>query len=194
MPPIMPSLSHTHRILGQYLSDSRILKHCIATQEKAIHIVRKVSSTLDVNVKLVSIGALLHDIGRARVHDITHGFVGGQILLSEGFPIQVVRVVERHVLGGFTSAEAKLVGLPYRSFLPRTWEEKIVCVADKLGLFHWDDIDFPDKWLSEMRMRFSNLRRIYGGGEPFESSMRRAEQYGKVLIRKVLQGKSEPKD
>lgn len=194
MPSILPSPSHARRILEQYISDTWILKHCLATQEKAIHIARKVSSTLNVDMKLVSIGALLHDIGRARVHDITHGFEGGRILLSEGFPIQIVRIVERHVLGGFTPAEARLVGLPSRSFLPRTFEEKIVCVADKLGLFQWNGIDFPDRWLDEMRVRFSKLRRIYGGGEPFESSMRRAEEYLKVLIIKAKQGKSEPRD
>jgi uncharacterized protein len=182
---ILPSLNQTYRVLERYITDSRILKHCKATQEKAIHIARKVSKTLNVNVNLVSVGALLHDIGRARVHDITHGFVGGQILQSEGFPMQVVRVVERHVLGGFTSAEAKYIGLPTRSFLPSTWEEKIVCVADKLGLYQWNDIDFPEKWLGELRMRFSKLRRIYGGGEPFESSMLRAEKYVKALIRRI---------
>ncbi len=186
MPPVLPSLKHANKVLAEYLSDSRIREHCMATQEKALNISRKVSSSLEVNLKLVSISALLHDIGRARVNDITHGFVGGQILLSEGFPIQVVRIVERHVLGGFTSAEAKLIGLPTRSFLPRTWEEKIVCVADKLGLFHWNGIDSPDKWLGEMRIRFSKLRSIYGGGEPFGSSMRRAEQYLRELISKVL--------
>lgn len=185
MPLVLPSLKNAHKVLTKYLSDLRIREHCIATQEKALCISRKVSPNLEVNVKLVSISALLHDIGRARVNDITHGFVGGQILQSEGFPIQVVRIVERHVLGGFTSAEAQLIGLPSRSFLPRTWEEKIVCVADKLGLFHWNGIVPPDKWLDEMRIRFSKLRRIYGGDEPFKSSMYRAEQYLKVLIGKI---------
>lgn len=194
MPSILPSPNHARRILEQYISDTRILKHCIATQAKAIHIAQKISSTPNVDVKLVSIGALLHDIGRARIHDITHGFVGGKILLSEGFPLPVIRIVERHVLGGLTSSEARLVGLPSRSFLPRTLEEKIVCVADKLGLYFWDGIDFPDKWLDEMRVRFSKLQRIHGGGEPFESSIRRAERYLKVLIFKAKQGKSESRD
>ncbi|MFX1473924.1 MAG: HDIG domain-containing metalloprotein [Promethearchaeota archaeon] len=103
-----------------HISDKQILKHCEATQYKAVYIAQMVSTCLSIDTALVSIGALLHDIGRAQVHDITHGVIGGQILLEEGYSNQVVRVVERHVLGGFTTSEASLIGLPHRSFLPVT--------------------------------------------------------------------------
>ena len=133
----------------------------------------------------MSIGALLHDIGRALSHDITHGFKGANILRKEGLPENVALIVERHVLGGFTSSEALHLGLPPKDFLPTTLEEKIVCVADKLGHFWWPGINNPTAWLPKVQERFSVLRRMYGGGEPFETSMRRAERYTLELAQLV---------
>ena len=157
----------------------------MATQRKALRIVSLVDDALHVDRNLVNVGALLHDIGRALVHDITHGFRGANILRQKGFPEQVALVVERHVLGGFTASEARRIGLPPRSFLPTSWEEKIVCVADKLGHFWWPGINDPTRWLSKVQERFSALRRMYGGGEPYETSMRRAEQYTMELVHLV---------
>ena len=178
--------AHPQRILRRFISDKRILEHCESTRRKAVYIVQRVCLKVAVNIELVRVGALLHDIGRARVHDITHGVVGGLILKEQGFPSAVVRMVERHVLGGFTASEAELVGLPHRSFLPVTEEEQIVCVADKLGHSDWEGIREPSRWVSKLRERFAGLRKHYGGGEPFETSMQRAERYAAYLARLAL--------
>ncbi len=136
---------------------------------------------------VVSAGALLHDIERTKTQDITHGVVGGLILLEEGCTLKVIRVVERHVLGGFTAREASLIGLPSRSFLPETWEEKIVCVADKLGLYHWDGIDALSQWVPKVQKRVSRLQQRYGEGEPYKASMQRVVQHTKSLIWKIVE-------
>jgi uncharacterized protein (TIGR00295 family) len=183
MSSVHPRWERVQRVLERFVQDDKILDHCKSTQEKAVFVAKRVSSRVSVDVELVRIGALLHDIGRSRVHDITHGVVGGQILEEEGFPRSVVRIVERHVLGGFTAKEAELVGLPHRSFLPTSQEERIVCVADKLGHFAWSGIEEPSKWTVMVQERLARLRKHYGGGEPFETSMRRAEQYAAALAR-----------
>lgn len=85
-----------------------------------------------VDVNLVHIGALLHDLGRARTHSIEHAIVGANIARSLHLPTSIVRIIERHIGSGITAAEASQLGLPKRSFLPRSLEEKIVLYADKL--------------------------------------------------------------
>lgn len=186
MSSVQPSWERAQRVLERFVLDKKILDHCKSTQEKALYITQRVRLKVAVDTDLVRVGALLHDIGRARVHDITHGVVGGQILKEQGFPSSVVRIVERHVLGGFTASEAELLGLPARSFLPTSQEERIVCVADKLGHFDWDGIQEPSNWTAKLQERFAGLRKHYGGGEPFETSMRRAEQYVAALMRLAL--------
>lgn len=172
-------------LLKHYVSDKGVLEHCIATQSKALYIAQKISQNLSVDISIVSAGALLHDIGRAKTHGITHGVVSGRILLKEGLPIEIIRVVERHVLGGFTASEAKLIGLPNRSFLPVTLEEKIVCVADKLGVYHWQGIDVLSDWIPKIEERFSKLKRKYGVSEPYLTSMRRVMEYTALLTRTI---------
>ena len=179
---VLPSLDESQHLLRKTVLDSHVLRHCEATRQKALSIASLVSSKIPLNLQLLEIGALLHDIGRACIHDVTHGYVGGQILLKHKYPQNVILVVERHVLGGFTAVEAEKVGLPKRGFVPQTWEEKIVCVADKLGVFEWDDISQPQLWLSKVNKRFTRLIQRYGRTEPFLVSMQRARQFTKELV------------
>ena len=88
------------------------------------------------DIRLVTAGAILHDIGRSRTHGVTHGFVGGQIVQELGLDERLVRITERHVGAGIPMQEAKSMGLPERDFIPETLEEKIVCYADKLAFGH----------------------------------------------------------
>jgi uncharacterized protein (TIGR00295 family) len=164
------------------LLDPQILKHCEATRQKALKIAKLVISKIPLNLQLLEIGALLHDIGRVQVHDVKHGYVGGQILREHKFPVSVVLIVERHVLGGFTPVEAEKVGLPKREFIPQTWEEKIVCVADKLGVFEWNGIHQPKLWPCKVNKRFAELTRRYGNAEPFLVSMQRARLFTEELV------------
>jgi uncharacterized protein len=181
--PYSPSFYRT--LLEQHISDEGILTHCVATQSKAIYIAQQVAQYLPVDISLVSAGALLHDIGRSETHDVTHGAVGGRILSEEGCPVTIIRVVERHVLGGFTANEASLIGLPNRSFLPVSLEERIVCVADKLGVYHWRGIDILSGWIPKIQERFSELRRRYGVVEPYLTSMQRVKEYATSIIRTI---------
>jgi uncharacterized protein len=86
----------------------------------------------EVNVGLVEIGALLHDIGRARTHSVHHAVAGAEIAKQLDLPEKVICIIKRHVGGGITQREARKLGWPKDIYTPETIEEKIVSYADKL--------------------------------------------------------------
>jgi uncharacterized protein (TIGR00295 family) len=87
---------------------------------------------LKVDVELVEIGALLHDIGRSKTHTVNHVVAGAEIAKKKELPDSVIAIIERHVGGGITDAEAKQLGWPPSNYVPASLEEKIVSYADKL--------------------------------------------------------------
>jgi uncharacterized protein len=105
----------------------------MAVSNLAVKIAGKIKKKeANIDMKLVKIGGLLHDVGRAVTHNINHGVIGANILRSFDLPRPIVMIVERHVLAGIPAHEAVKLGLPNRDFLPETLEEKIVSYADKL--------------------------------------------------------------
>lgn len=117
-------------VLREVGCDEAVIEHCIAVAELALEIARRHHDSVDE--KLVFKGALLHDIGRARSHDVDHGFVGGELARELRLDENVVRIIQRHVGAGITAEEAKEVGLPCIDLMPETLEEKIVAHADNL--------------------------------------------------------------
>jgi len=111
----------------------QVRKHSIRVAEKALEIANKVNKK-NVDKNLVEIGALLHDIGRSKTHGFEHALIGGKILKERGLPNHLVRVCETHILGGLDREDAKFIGLPEKEYLPKTLEEKIICLADKLTI------------------------------------------------------------
>ena len=57
-----------------------MVSHCRDVAATAVRLASELCGRgLDVDVGLVEVGALLHDLGRARTHDIDHGVVGGEM-------------------------------------------------------------------------------------------------------------------
>ncbi len=108
-----------------------VIKHCRAVARVAARIAEEFSRHLQVDVEKVKVGAILHDIGRARTHGISHGVEGGRILREMGLD-EYAGFAENHIGGGLPASEARSLGLPARNFFPQTLEEKIVAYADKL--------------------------------------------------------------
>ncbi|MEM3816123.1 MAG: TIGR00295 family protein [Candidatus Bathyarchaeia archaeon] len=121
------------RILREAGCPIEVIKHCEAVANMAVEIAERcVKNGVTVNINLVQIGALLHDIGRSRTHSVHHAIVGAEIARSLGLPEQIIRIIERHVGGGISAEEALKLGWPNKNYVPETSEEKIVAYADKL--------------------------------------------------------------
>lgn len=107
-----------------------VRRHSEKVADKALEIADKITKT-NVDKNLIEIGALLHDVGRTKTHGFRHALIGGKILRERGFSINLARICETHILGGLDKEDAKRFGLPEKDYLPKTLEEKIICLADK---------------------------------------------------------------
>lgn len=129
----LPSKKKALKLLFQSGCSHEVVDHCKAVAKVATEIAEACKNKgLDVNVKLVEIGALLHDIGRSKTHSVHHAVIGAEIAESLKLPNAVIAIIERHVGGGITSEEAKKLGWLIKDYSPQTLEEKIVSYADKL--------------------------------------------------------------
>ena len=106
--------------------EENVIEHVKMVAELAVAMAEKCGA----DVELVRAGALLHDIGRGKTHGIDHAVVGAEMLRKWGYPEELVRIVERHIGAGIDEKEAEKLGLPVKSYIPETMEEKIVAEAD----------------------------------------------------------------
>jgi uncharacterized protein len=128
----LPSREQAIEILHKNNCQLNVIRHCEAVARLAVDIAHKLEKKgQKVDLHLVEVGALLHDIGRSKSHDIDHGLVGAKIAESEALPDSVVEIIKRHVGGGISAEEAELLGWPKDVYSPLTLEEKIVSYADK---------------------------------------------------------------
>lgn len=129
----LPSREQTLQYLKQSGCQRNVIKHCEVVAGLAFEIAEALRRRgIDVDLNLVEIGALLHDIGRSNTHSVHHAVIGARIAESLGLPEPVLSIIKRHVGGGITTKEAKKLGWPKGIYVPQTIEEKIVSYADKL--------------------------------------------------------------
>lgn len=136
-----------------------VIDHCKAVYEKAM----KIAANFDnVDEDLIRKGALLHDIGRSKTHGITHAIEGVKIAEKYGYDKNVLNIIERHIGAGITEEEAEKLGLPKKSYVPQTLEEKIVAHADNLVSGSREvDIDFViEKWKRTIEDSDDNIERL----------------------------------
>ena len=107
-----------------------VRRHSEKVADKALEIAKKITK-VKVDLNLVEIGALLHDIGRTKTHGFKHALIGGKILRERGFSERLAKICETHILGGLDIEDAKRFDLPEKDYLPVSLEEKIICLADK---------------------------------------------------------------
>lgn len=129
----LPTREQALRLLRNSGCRLNVLRHVEAVSDLAVDLAEAVSKRgCPVNVSLVEIGALLHDIGRGKTHSVHHAVVGAEIAESLSLPVSVVSIIKRHVGGGIAARDARMLGWPKDVYVPQTVEEKIVCYADKL--------------------------------------------------------------
>ena len=120
-------------LLSKAGCSSSIVQHCKTVSKLAVKYARDIKKRgTEIDVPLVRIGGLLHDIGRSKTHQIDHAVVGVEIARSFDLPEPVIRIIERHIGSGIPAEEAATLGLPHKSYIPETLEEKVVSYADKL--------------------------------------------------------------
>ncbi|MHA1624217.1 MAG: HD domain-containing protein [Promethearchaeota archaeon] len=127
----LPSKDIAFELLKILKVPYQVRRHSLKVSEKALELAEKITKN-NINLELVEIGALLHDVGRSKTHGFKHGIIGGKILRERGFPKELARICETHILGGLDKYDTKNLGLPQKDYLPQTLEEKIICLADKL--------------------------------------------------------------
>ena len=129
----LPSREQALQLLRYNQCSPKVIKHCKAVAELAVETAEKLKQKgANVDVELVEIGALLHDIGRSKTHSVHHAVVGAEILKSADLPEPLISIIKKHVGGGITATEAEQLGWPKDDYMPTTLEEKIVSNADKL--------------------------------------------------------------
>lgn len=119
-----------------------LVSHSILVRNKALEIAAK-HPELQLDKQFISEAAMLHDIGifmcnAPRIHCtgphdyIEHGYLGAKLLRAEGLYKHAL-VCERHTGIGI-SLEMIIknhLPLPHRDLLPITYEEQVICYADK---------------------------------------------------------------
>ena len=146
-------------LLRRENTPENVIDHCKAVYKKAM----KIAANFDnADKDLIKKGALLHDIGRSKTHGITHAIAGVEIEKSHGYTEEVLNIIERHIGAGITKKEAVELGLPEKSYLPQTLEEKIVAHADNLVSGDKEvDIDFViAKWKRQIPDSDDNIERL----------------------------------
>ena len=129
----LPSREQAIQLLFETNCSPQVIAHCEGVAKLAKETAESCQKKgLKVDVDLVEISALLHDIGRSKTHSVNHAVVGSEIAKAKGLPEEVIAVIKRHVGGGITSAEAEALGWPKDNYVPESLEEKIVSYADKL--------------------------------------------------------------
>ena len=119
------------RALHEARCPREVIEHSKTVAREALGIARRIRARGNaIDLMGVEVGALLHDIGRSKTHDITHGIKGGEILRGLGFE-EFAGFAECHIGAGIPRDEAVELGLPDRDFMPKTLEQKVVAYADK---------------------------------------------------------------
>jgi len=132
------------------------LEHSIQVAEKSLEIARRVTS--DIDMELVGRGALFHDLGKTVTHEIKHGLIGAEKGAELGLPGEVNLIMEKHIRGGLTEAEAVELGLPVKDYTLHRLEERIVIYADRLvDIIHDGIVEIKNE--AEAETRFKEILR-----------------------------------
>ncbi|MFW6195896.1 MAG: HDIG domain-containing metalloprotein, partial [Thermoplasmatota archaeon] len=134
----VPPARECYEYLKEIDIEGSVIEHSIDVLERALELHDKFGGDL----KLIVAGALLHDVGRSVTHGVKHGVEGGKIAREEGWHEELAKIIERHIGGGITKEEAESQGLPVRSYVPKSLEEKLICHADNTagGKERFDDL------------------------------------------------------
>ncbi|AVB76457.1 uncharacterized protein HNP89_001405 [Methanococcus maripaludis] len=139
--------------------EKNVVLHSIAVADYVYEFgIKLLNNKHDFDLDTAVLGAILHDIGRSKSHNIDHGIIGSEILLKNNFNEKYAKIAERHIGAGISRKEAEDLNLPKKDYIPKTLEEKVIANAD--NLISGDlrvDIDFViDKFKKRTNDEVSN--------------------------------------
>jgi len=119
----IPDKNKCFKLLQKYNFPQRKMEHVILVEKVALFLGTKLKDRgYEVNIILVSSGALLHDIDKGiEGSGEVHSKKGVEVLKKEGYP-EIARICETHTINSFLD----------KNTIPSTWEEKIVALSDKM--------------------------------------------------------------
>jgi len=132
--------------------------HSVKVAEKALEIAERTGA--EIEMELVGRGALFHDLGKAKTHEIEHGKIGADLGRYLRLPDAITDIMEKHIRGGLTKEEAEELGLPVKDYALKTLEERIVIYADRLVDIIMDGI-VQIKSEMEAEERFEEILKTY---------------------------------
>ena len=169
-----------------------VREHCKVVLESSLIIAKKlIEKGIKVDLELVKLGALLHDIGRSRDQTARQGITGYEILQKyPEVPEEVRKIAKYHVGAGLTKEDClRLKISPAEDLLPATIEEKIVSYGDnlvggnKIRTFEETLADFKKKYEKETAERLKLQH------EELENFVTRDEMHS-LEVKAVQKGKT----
>jgi len=128
----LPNRREALHMLEEAGCSPEVIEHCKDVASLALDIARAcLRAGARVDLRLIEVGALLHDIGRSMTHSIEHVFLGAELAEEMGLDERLVRIVLTHSCG-VSPGLAEEMGLAPEACEPKTLEEKIIAYADKL--------------------------------------------------------------
>jgi len=135
------------------------ITHSVHVAEKALEIARRIGGN-GIDQELVGRGALFHDLGKTKTHEMEHGKIGAELGCKIGLPREICDIMEKHIRGGLTEQEARELKLPVKDYTLHRLEERIVIYADRLVDIIYDGIVNLNSE-SESESRFEEILRTY---------------------------------
>lgn len=132
--------------------------HSVEVARKALEISSRISLPLDR--KLIVLGAIYHDLGKAETYGMQHGEAGARMAEALGLDDRIIAIILKHIRGGLTGPEAVELALPVRDYTLKTPEEKIVIYADRMVDIYTDGI-VPGTDESDAETRFVSILSTY---------------------------------
>jgi len=162
----MITKTHTISLLKKHNLTDQKIAHCLLVADIALNLAKKLKQknpNLDIDLNLVEIGAILHDIdaGVPNKKQGEHGKIGADITRQEGLDEKIAQITLRHPIDAILD--------PKR--IPQTWEEKIVAYADKRArkdkkvslkerFEFWFAEDLPDEQLAIFRSAYPKFQEL----------------------------------
>lgn len=158
------------------------IRHCIKVAEKALEIAERIENSAGVklDMEFVGRGALFHDLGKAKTHEIEHGKIGAEIGKKIGLPEEITAVMEKHIRGGLTEEEAREPELSVKDYTLKRLEERVVIYADRLVDIITDGIvELKDEL--EAEERFEEILKTYPKYGKNEKTLHRYLDYHREI-------------